>query len=558
MKKEKNLTLLNYIIFSVCILTSTAYSTTFYVNNSKGNDKNNGTSANTPWKSLNSINSRNFEASDIILFKKGEIWNGRLNISNEHGIDADPIVIKSYGSGAAPIITTIGKMTDSWSSVGDGVWKYNGNATKNRLWRNGVEQKRTGRVTEPKAQVELCKVAGVVWTYRNEKVHYCSSSNPSKGNTFTSILDTIAIGVQSASYIEISELDIRGGSLNLQNSNNITVRKNLIGNGAVYGILANKTDNILIENNIFDSKFRLTFKDISSYEGTDNRGCEDAISAFGRMQNSKIRNNTFINWHHAAIGLELSGHTNNSIHHNYFTTKGLLYGRAFAISHDKTQNNEIHHNLIENMGMRSQLNGKNNHYHHNWFLDTKDTPYKNRAEGQAFALEPYSGNPTGNIFEHNTIDGADDSCIEIIAQSTNGSYNINSNIFRKNLLKNCGRNPYYAWAKDKGISIQNYADIQGNTFIDNAFIGTKIYHRKKQVTPSEFNARNGVSGDKISNNSSTLSNQGAGVLNRSLIGANFSKSTFSTSTTSNESTSTASNESTSTNAFIMTKDGQLK
>ena len=45
--------------------------TTYYVDSSEGNDSNAGTNVNTPWKSLNKINSFVFQPGDEILLKAG-------------------------------------------------------------------------------------------------------------------------------------------------------------------------------------------------------------------------------------------------------------------------------------------------------------------------------------------------------------------------------------------------------------------------------------------------------------------------------------------------------
>ena len=50
--------------------------TTYYVDSTSGNDENNGTSENAPWKSLEKVNSTVFQPGDQILFKTGSCSSG--------------------------------------------------------------------------------------------------------------------------------------------------------------------------------------------------------------------------------------------------------------------------------------------------------------------------------------------------------------------------------------------------------------------------------------------------------------------------------------------------
>jgi hypothetical protein len=81
--------------------------TTYYISSSTGNDSNNGTSINTPWKTLNraSINSRyiSWVAGDAILFKRGDVFVGCISL-NLNGSAENPIIVGAYGVGAKPIL----------------------------------------------------------------------------------------------------------------------------------------------------------------------------------------------------------------------------------------------------------------------------------------------------------------------------------------------------------------------------------------------------------------------------------------------------------------------
>ena len=82
---------------------SAAGCTTYYVSSATGSDSNDGCSTTTPWQSLANVNATTFAAGNQLLFAKGGSWSGELKLLGS-GASGNPIVVSSYGSGAAPII----------------------------------------------------------------------------------------------------------------------------------------------------------------------------------------------------------------------------------------------------------------------------------------------------------------------------------------------------------------------------------------------------------------------------------------------------------------------
>jgi len=95
---------------------------TYYVSSS-GNDGWTGISESTPWKTITKVNSvlTSLKPGDRILFKRGDIFHGTLNIACS-GIAGNPLIIGAYGSGANPVISGFTTLT-SWSSAGNGIYK---------------------------------------------------------------------------------------------------------------------------------------------------------------------------------------------------------------------------------------------------------------------------------------------------------------------------------------------------------------------------------------------------------------------------------------------------
>jgi parallel beta-helix repeat protein len=77
--------------------------TTYYVDAVQGNDRNKGTSIDSPWKSLNKVNKSSFLPSDKILFKRDQSWVGKLVIPSS-GSKTGMITLGDYGTGNKPII----------------------------------------------------------------------------------------------------------------------------------------------------------------------------------------------------------------------------------------------------------------------------------------------------------------------------------------------------------------------------------------------------------------------------------------------------------------------
>ncbi|MBH08020.1 MAG: hypothetical protein CMP71_02915 [Flavobacteriales bacterium] len=79
----------------------------YYVSSSFGNDSNSGLSIQTPFKSIEKLNSINFNPGDSIYFKSGDYWEGMFWLKGS-GTLTEPIVVDVYGGNARPIINGFG------------------------------------------------------------------------------------------------------------------------------------------------------------------------------------------------------------------------------------------------------------------------------------------------------------------------------------------------------------------------------------------------------------------------------------------------------------------
>jgi len=82
---------------------------TFYISSINGNNRNSGTSEDSPWETLDKIGEINLQPGDRILLEAGSIFNGYIHLKNVSGTTENPIVIDKYGTGERPIINCNGQ-----------------------------------------------------------------------------------------------------------------------------------------------------------------------------------------------------------------------------------------------------------------------------------------------------------------------------------------------------------------------------------------------------------------------------------------------------------------
>ncbi len=78
--------------------------TTYYVSSSEGDDGNQGTSADKPWKTFKNVNSLILSSGDKVLLKRGDEFNERLSITGNGTADAY-VEVGAYGEGEKPVIS---------------------------------------------------------------------------------------------------------------------------------------------------------------------------------------------------------------------------------------------------------------------------------------------------------------------------------------------------------------------------------------------------------------------------------------------------------------------
>jgi len=99
----KKITLIVFLI----ILFGNTKAQVYYISSSQGNDQNDGLSIESPFRSIDKLNSMEFNPGDSIYFKSGDYWKGMFWLKGS-GTFAEPIVVDVYGGENRPIIDGYG------------------------------------------------------------------------------------------------------------------------------------------------------------------------------------------------------------------------------------------------------------------------------------------------------------------------------------------------------------------------------------------------------------------------------------------------------------------
>ena len=94
---------IKYQVFVLLLSFSLYAQNQYYLSSSTGNDNNNGLQT-QPWKTLSKLSNTTLGPGDTVYFKKGDTFRGHY-VVNGSGTEGNPITFTSYGSGNQPIIS---------------------------------------------------------------------------------------------------------------------------------------------------------------------------------------------------------------------------------------------------------------------------------------------------------------------------------------------------------------------------------------------------------------------------------------------------------------------
>ena len=154
-----------------------------YFISASGNDKNDGLTPQTPWKTISKANSV-VQCGDTVYFRRGDIFFGQIR-APKGNTTSTPTTYKAYGEGTKPIVSQYKTAHgDAWENIGGDVWridltdvsKFDGNVSE--LDTNVGFMKVNGAI-KPWKRFELEKLENQ-WDFYNDKqyVYLKSQENP--------------------------------------------------------------------------------------------------------------------------------------------------------------------------------------------------------------------------------------------------------------------------------------------------------------------------------------------------------------------------------------------
>jgi len=124
MKRLLSFIVLSLPLYILCLSScSKIDASIYYVSFSDGNDKNDGITPATAWKTISKVNTKTFKAGDSILFKCGDTWRNEGIEVNQSGTKAAYITYSSYGKGKKPRILGSTRAVNWELTEKTNVWK---------------------------------------------------------------------------------------------------------------------------------------------------------------------------------------------------------------------------------------------------------------------------------------------------------------------------------------------------------------------------------------------------------------------------------------------------
>jgi hypothetical protein len=264
---------INYQIVVLLLSFSLCAQNQYYLSSSTGNDNNNG-SQTQPWKTLSKLSNTTLGPGDTVYFKKGDTFRGHY-VVNGSGTEQSPITFTAYGTGNQPVI--------SGSDHDDGGGDYREailvENEDNMIFEDlEIQNHRTtsrsnvGDLVSFGIQV-ISSSAGTKnnFTFRDMTfknvygLYWVDPSNQSEFNAFEvsgltfksswgGIINNVV--VEDSYFTDLQRIGIHikntSGKTSDKRNTNIVVRRNEFFQIGGTCVLPIRTENCLIENNIFN------------------------------------------------------------------------------------------------------------------------------------------------------------------------------------------------------------------------------------------------------------------------------------------------------------------
>ena len=271
--------LLLILSFSFLPIISDAWSATYYVDATNGNDSNNGLSESTVWKTIAKVNASSFNPGDQILFRRGQTWREQLTVPSS-GSAGNPITFGAYGSGAKPIIDASNLITPgtSWTAATPTIWTATVTTEPKIVFFNGTWG------TKVATQADCTGTGKWHWAVNVLSVYSASDPDTAYMSPGIEVGARDEAVLNAKNYVTFDGLHFRRGNSTdagniMSSGNHVTIRSCESSYGVHHGIIyTGSGDNLLTLSNIHHNGTKLDSSGVFGYHDAGTAGHENIIS----------------------------------------------------------------------------------------------------------------------------------------------------------------------------------------------------------------------------------------------------------------------------------------
>lgn len=105
-------------MFAVYAQSAKVLPRTYYIDQTNGSDLNSGLQQDAAFKTVAKINGLTLLPNDLVLFKRGEVWQEQLTVPSS-GSEGSPITITAYETGVSPVIGSVDTGVQNYLTIID-------------------------------------------------------------------------------------------------------------------------------------------------------------------------------------------------------------------------------------------------------------------------------------------------------------------------------------------------------------------------------------------------------------------------------------------------------
>jgi hypothetical protein len=480
--------------------------TVYYFSN-KGNDKNKGTSASSPKRTLAAAMALAQEGNTL-LFNRGDVWYetfGTFDLRNKRGVTLD-----AYGTGSLPVISNLHLLDKDWKY--DAILKVwfqevEGYSKATRLFVNGKSKYRVNTsdsLADEKAVNEPHEWYIKEITPGKKAIIYLPGpTKPQHVEVLPVSMPSVMI-MRNTHLVSVQHIDLRGGSpghvvyveapssyivfdsciIQRANGSGIMAENNATGDLKPY------VSNISITNCLIDK--------VWSAEENDPRIklSGDGIFLRHAVDTGLVKGNTILNWGHSGISITVYAVGVHGVHHILVEqndvsagVSGYMHGIDMNGFDGATTHNIIRRNYFHDYFVTGHILGSYNQIYSNIFAGIKITSMPRHShQGWAVDWYPWPFKGTNNWMEahdnlliNNTFVQAEEVAVMIHDDPKNPDP-VRNNVIANNIIYGYGRT-----GVSVGTNMKGSLFVQNNNFWNGDASATVMNYKDQKYSAAGLN-----------------------------------------------------------------------